>query len=147
MSLGYASGPYKTEELKPSSAFSEGDVLMLDSTSSVSGQNVTFASGVDIYGIAASASTASINGKVVVILPEQATVFWASLATNLSSAATPGTDCDLLYGNPNGGWYVDPTSQNSVRATIFRGTEQIDQSIVSRALVQLIFNAGNIDLS
>ena len=146
----YAYGNSQTVEAIPASAFSKGDVLMLDSTSSVSRINATFASGVDIYGVAESNSNDSVNNKVLVRIPGADCVWLASLSTVLTSQVTPGVEADILFGTPNGREYVDPSSANSVRVAVVRGTAgpaALDQSVHSQVLVSFIYNAGNLELS
>lgn len=146
--LWYASGGYSTEQGKPASAFSKGDLLMLDSSSSWSRvPSVATGTSDDIAGIALCDSTQSIDDKVPVLIPEDDTLFWASLATDLSSA-TVGASAEFFFdATDNNRYYVDTTSANTSRAVIVRGTVDIDQSVQSKALVRLIYNAGNLTFS
>ena len=147
--FSYAYGPAGDSiEATPASAFSKGDLLMLDSTSSVSRIAELFPSGVDIYAVADGDSTQSINGKCKVTLVDQDTTWLASLSTNIS-AVTPGVECDIAFSTANGRAYVTNASANSVRATVVRGTAgpmALDQSVNSQVLVKLIRHAGNVEL-
>lgn len=148
--FNYSSGDgFDTAMHKPASAFSKGDLLLIDSTSSVSRVPETFAAGVDIYGIAMCDSTQSIDNKVPVLIPSADMVFLASTNSATGSGLTPGQECDVSYGVPNGRHYVD-TSANSVRAVVVRGTigaNALSQSVHSQVLVKLIRHAGNLELS
>jgi hypothetical protein len=135
---------------KPASAFSKGDLLMLDSTSSVSRFAELAPSGTDILGIALSDSNQSIGGEVMVLVPDADTLFLVSLATNCSSAVTPGCELDTLYAVANGRCYATNASANSVRVVAVRGTagpQALDQSTHSQIVGKLIRHAGNIELS
>lgn len=146
--LAYASGTLTILRGKPASAFSKGDVLMLDSTSSLSRIAETYASGVDIVGVAMCDSTQSISNEVPYIVPESDTIFRASLATN-ASAVTPGVECDILYAVANGRQYIAPASANSVRFVITRGTAgplSLPVSTESVCEGKLIYHAGNLEL-
>jgi hypothetical protein len=147
--LTYASGTLTILRGKPASAFSKGDILMLDSTSSLSRIAETFASGVDIAGVADADSNQSISNEVPYIVPESDTIFRASLATN-ASAVTPGVECDLLHSLANGRAYVQPSSANSVRFVITRGTAgplALPTSVESVCEGKLIYHAGNLELA
>lgn len=149
MSFRHASGSYKQEEWRPASAFTNGDLLMLDSTSSVSRIPELMASGVDIIGVATCNSGQSINGRVPVLIPNAETLFWASCHSATGSGMTPGQEFDVSYALANGGQYVT-TSADSVRVVIVRGTigaNAVDQSITSQVLVKLIYHAGNTEIA
>lgn len=147
--FNYAGGKeYDTFMAKPASAFSKGDILMLDSTSSVSRIAELYPSGTDIFGIALCDSNQSISNLVPVLLPTPDMEFLASTNSATGSGLTPGVECDISYAVANGRSYVD-TSANSVRAVIVRGTVgamALDQSVHSQVLVKLITNAGNVEL-
>jgi hypothetical protein len=149
MAFTHASGPVIRAEFKPASAFTRGDLLCFNSSSSVSRINELMASGDDIVGVAAANSTQSINGKVVVEIPMPGSQWYASTHTATSSAMTPGQPFDVSYALANGGQYVT-TSATSARVVIVKGTigtEALDQSVESRVLVQFIHNAGNLAIS
>lgn len=128
-SLHYAYGPKEMREAIPASAFSAGDVLCLDSNSSLSRMPATFA--LPVAGIAASASTASANNKVVYVVPLSDTVFWSECTTG--SQMTEGEPLDLEYTSSR---FMVTTSSNTDTVRIVRGTQDIGgQSLQSRVLV------------
>ena len=147
----YWGGPEgDTLRSKPASAFSKGDVLMLDSNSSFSRVNILLAAGVDIIGVAQSDSNQSIEGFVTARIPDADTLWLASTDTTMSSHLTPGVECDLGFGTGNGRQYVTNASANSVRAVVVRGgagAMALDQSVHSQAVVKLIRHAGNLEIS
>lgn len=143
----YASGPYTKEASIPASAYSKGDVLQLTSASSFSRQNVLMTS--DIFGVADGDSTQSLANLCTAIVPEASTLFWASLSTALTSEVTVGQEADILFSTANNRHYVDPSSTNSVRVAVVRGTVglgAVDQSVQSKVLVRFIQHAGNLEL-
>ena len=149
--LWYAGGEtHRVEASIPSSAFSRGDLLIYTSASSLSRMAETFASGADIAGIALGDSTQSIDNKVPYLVPGPDTLFWASADSATASLCTPGFECDILFAVANQRYYVAPASTNSVRAVIVRGNTgvgSVDQSVQSKALIKLIYHAGNVDIS
>lgn len=149
MSFVLASGGVLREEFKPASTFTRGDLLTLDSASSLSRINELMVTGNDILGVAASNSAQSINNKVVVEIPRADTLWWASCHSATGSAMTPGQEFDVSYAIANGGQYVT-TSTDSVRVVIVRGTaghNAVDQSVESKVLCKLIYHAGNLEIS
>lgn len=143
--LHYAYGPPGTvEHAIPVSAFSEGDLVMYDSASSLSRINELCPSGMDIAGVALSASTASYRNKVPYLIPHADTIFWSECTTG--SQFTPGEEFDFEYTSAR---FMLTTSANSVRATVQRGTQDISgqTSTISRVLIKLIQHAGNFEHS
>lgn len=138
----YAYGTRVIRAAIPSSAFSEGDILMYDSNSSLSRIPATFASGVDIAGVALSASTASYQNKVSYIIPMFDTVFMSECT--IGSQFTAGEEHDFEYTSAR---FMLSSSTNSVRAVVLRGTADISQSQRSQCLIQFISNAGNLEHS
>lgn len=146
----YAGGDCTTEHAVPASAFSKGDLILYDSNSSFSRVPWAASPGLaaaDIAGVADADSDSSINNKVTIKVPQPDTLWWASLATNLTSDVTPGTEADINFAVANSRYYVDTSSANTVRAVVVRGTDEVDQSVQSKVLVKLIYHAGNLDLS
>lgn len=141
----YASGGRTTDERIPGSAFSKGDLLALDSSSSLS--RIAETHGQDIYGVALADSNDSINDLVPVLVPEDDTHFWSRISDVLTSELTTGVEADILFDTGVGRYYVEPGSTNTARSVTVRGTDDIDQSVQSKALVKLIFNAGDLELS
>lgn len=146
--LWYAGGDYTTEHAIPASAFSKGDLLMFNSASSLSRvPSVATGTTDEIAGIALADSVNSIDNKVPYLVPQPDTLFWASWATNLTSNATPGTECDFFYAVANNRYYLTHESANSARAVVVRGNADVGQSVQSKLLVKLIYHAGNLELS
>jgi len=142
MGLTYAAGPYRESTGIPSSAFSKGDLLTLDSNSSLSRIAETFESGDDIAAIAMASSLQSINNQVPVLIPERTTEFWSDCT--IGSQFTAGTEWDFEY---TGGKFFLTTSQTTVRAVVLHGggSADVNDSNISRVRVALILNAGNVD--
>lgn len=149
--LWYAGGhTHRVEASVPSSAFSKGDLLIYNSSSSLSRMAETMASGADIAGVALCDSIDSIDNKVPYLVPGPDTLFWASADSATGSALTPGFECDILFAVANNRYYVAPGSANSVRAVVVRGAAgvgNVDQSVQSKALIKLIYHAGNVDIA
>lgn len=148
MSFTYASGTYQTIESKPVSAFTRGDLLTFNSTSSLSRINELMVSGSDIIGVALANSSQSVNNLVPVLVPNPDCTFWASFHSASGSAISVGAELDVSYALANGGQYVT-TSVDSVRVAVVRGVvgvHAVDQSLESRVLVRLIAHAGNLEL-
>lgn len=144
--LWYARGPCgRTYSAVPASAFSKGDLLMLDSNSSLSRINVLMASGLDYVGVAMADSTQSINNKVTALVPDEDTEFWCSLSSAIGSHVTAGTEGELLFAVANNRTYLNTSSANSVIARVVVGTPDISQSVQSRVIVRLIRSGGEAE--
>jgi hypothetical protein len=140
--FSYAKGPYQVHWGIPASAFSAGNVLQYDSSSSLSAVNLTLAN--DFVGVAITDSDKSdSNGRVpfVTLLPN--TVFWAHTATDVTSTYTEGSGWDFIA---SGGNHVIDSSATTVRVIIAPGGNQanIDQSDESR--VQVYFLGSGTEL-
>lgn len=135
--LWYAYGPKEMREAVPASAFSAGDILCLDSNSSLSRMPATFPLSLPVAGVACSASTASANNKVAYIVPEADTVFWSECTTG--SQMTEQEVLDIEYTSAR---FMVTTSNNSRTVRIQRGTEDVGgQSLQSRVLVKFQHSA------
>lgn len=134
--FSYARGPRQEHWGKPASAFSAGNVLEFDSSSSLSAVNLTLAN--DFVGVAITDSDKSDSaGRVpyTVILP--GTIFWAHTATNVTSTYTEGSSYDFIA---NGGNHIVQSSATTARVVIAPGGNQanIDQSDESRVQVYFL---------
>ncbi len=145
----YARGEtHEFAEAIPSSAFSKGDLLTLDSNSSLSGVDVTFSSSADtVIGVALADSDSSINDRVGYIIPGADTVFWASLQSVDATALVPGLECDVRFAVAENRFYVDPSSANTLMVVLSRGDTgvgAIDQSVQSKVLVRFLTHTGAV---
>ena len=140
-----AKGEFQFEEFIPASAFSKGDIVQLDSASSVSGINtLTYP---DILGVAMQDSTDSIRDRCVVCLPTPTSVFL--------SVSTPGADlpvgAEVDVDVDANGRPVVVASTNTPRVVIWRGhdaeAEMAGFSVQSRALVRFMYNADELEMS
>ena len=95
----YARGKtHEFAEAIPSSAFSKGDLLTLDSNSSLSRVEEVFTSSADtVVGVALADSDSSINDWVGYLIPGSDTVFCARLQSNDATALVPGLECDFAF--------------------------------------------------
>ena len=149
----YARGKtHEFAEAIPSSAFSKGDLLTLDSNSSISGVDVTFnTSAATIIGVALADSDSSINDRVGYIIPGPDTVFWASLQSVDATALVPGLECDIRFDTAENRYFVDPSSANTLAVVLSRGNTgvgAIDQSVQSKVLVRFLTHDGvNLEYS
>ena len=140
----YASGEYTTHEGTAASAFSQGDLLAL-STSSLSRVNpYALASGV-LFGVAASDSTNSINGKCVAIVPGPDTLFWGRVTAG--QALGTGANSGISFATALGGRYECDASTTTNAFVVVKGPDSLDQSVQSRVLGKFKYAAGELDLS
>lgn len=141
----YASGPKEMDTRKPGSAFSKGDLLTLNSASSLSRLNPYAAASGTIYAIATADSSDSIDGKVTVALMHPATRWWARVAPG--SALTTGEVSGVSFGADASGRYFVDASASTARVVVIEGTDKVDQSVQSKAIVQFRYAAGELNLS
>lgn len=135
----YAGGPIWREESIPASAYSRGDILQLNSSSSFSRTPATTwpTSGAVIFGVADGSSLQSISNKCTALVPGPTTLFWASCNTALGSHLTPGGQYDVAFAVANSRYYVT-SSANTPRVVVVRGTAEVSQSVQSRVLVRFL---------
>lgn len=145
--LHYAFGPADIEEAFASSAFSKGDVLMYDSTSSLSRADLRLTSGADLAGVAAADSLQSFRRQIPFFKAGPDTVYWSVITPG--SNVTAGLELDLVDDNgdiTDVGRTLTALSSNSVRVVVERPIARVNQdSGVSRVLVRLIRHSGAVE--
>ena len=132
--LWYASGPKRCVETIAGSAFSKGDLLTLDSSSSLSRLNPYAATARSVYAVATTDSDSSVNNRVGAIVIQPTTYFWA--AVTASSALTTGEQSGISFDTDLTGRYELDASTTSFLVTVIEGTDRLDQSVQSKAIVQ-----------
>lgn len=134
--LWYARGPAVEREGIPASAFSQGNVLIFNSSSSLSRAPILNLDAVVIAGVAKADSDKSFNLKVPYIVADPNVVFW-SVSSTAASAFTVGTELDLVEGTAGEPFVADS------RVTARMVVEEVeallpDQSVQSRVLVRFL---------
>lgn len=140
--LHYASGTFEMRAGKPASAFSKGDLLVLNSSSSLS-RIAIIETGADIVGVAAASSLESVNSEVGYLVPGFDTIFWS--VCTAGSSFTRGANVN--FNDDAAGRPVANASTGTVRAVCYRGVADCDQSTVSKIQVRLISNGGALTFS
>lgn len=130
----YASGPKRCVETIAGSAFSKGDLLTLDSSSSLSRLNPYAAATGSLYAVATTDSDSSVNNRVGAIVIQPTTYFWA--AVTAGSAVTTGEDSGVSFATGLTGRYEVDASLTSALISVIEGTDRLDQSVQSKAIVQ-----------
>lgn len=137
--LIYAFGPADIDEGVPASAFSRGDLLVFDSSSSLSKADVTV-NGYVIAGVALADSNKSFRDQVPYILAGDSTVFWSNVTAGVSNL-TAGALVDFDLDGAS-----HPTlasSGNTARAIVERPLGMMKQtSGTTRILIRLVRNSG-----
>lgn len=141
--LHYAEGTFEMRVGKPASAFSKGDLLVLNSSSSLS-RIAIIETGADIVGVAACSSLQSVDNLCTYLVPGFDTIFW--------SACTPGSTftrgANVNYNDDAAGRPVANASTGTVRAVCHKGVGDVGtQSVESRIQVRLISNGGALTFS
>lgn len=133
------------DEKIPTSAFSRGDVLVYDSSSSLSRWDAGNPSAGDIAGVALADSTDSINNLVPYLKPASEDIFLARIQNG--SSDTPGFERPIEEDG-NGQHRIDTDATANARVVIERGPADVpNQSVESRVLCRFITNAGNVEHS
>lgn len=135
--VSYIAGTRIVREAVPVSAFSEGDLLIYDSNSSLS--RMPAGSLAPLAGVALSASTASYANKVPYIIPQGNTIFFSRCTTG--SQFTPGENVAFQYAN---GQFMSINSTTHFRASVLRGGADISQSAVSGIHIQFLPIDGSL---
>lgn len=141
----YASGPCETDTRKPGSAFSKGDILALDSNSSLSRLNPYALAAGTVYAVATADSVDSIQDKVTAIVIKPDTRFWVRVEAG-DALLTGGASGVSFAVGTNGRYFTDGSS-STLAVVCVEGTDKVDQSVQSKAIVQFKFAAGELDLS
>lgn len=142
MGLYPAQGGGKVLKAIPASAFSRGDILVYNSSSSLSRMPDLFPSTIDIAGVALNDSSASIKNEVLYHVPDFDTIYFSDCTPG--STFTRGANVNYNYNAATKG-YVANTSAGTVVAVCERGVVEVEgQSVQSRILVRLITNAGGV---
>lgn len=141
----YAYGERHMEEIIAGSAFSKGDILALDSSSSLSRLNPYAAAAGTIYAIANSDSTNSINNKCVVTEIRPTTAFWSATTSGVTLIRGENSGVSFDATAPGRYWVDESTATNVV--VIDKGTAEVDQSDQSKVIVRFRYAAGELDLS
>lgn len=141
----HASGPVRYREIIAASAFSKGDLLTLDSTSSLSRLNPYAAATATQYAIATSDSTNSINNKCVVaeILP--GSNWWSRTTSGVTLIRGEESGVSFLATAP-GRYWLDESSTTPIVVVDF-GTAEVDQSVESKVIVRFKYADSELDLS
>ena len=135
----YCGGPYRGGTAKPSSAFSRGGLIMLDSTSSLSGAPALPAAS-QIFAVAEASSLESLDDQVPYTEVLPGTIFWSDLSSGAVSDYTRGLNRDVIL--LGGNWYTTSSANTPSVRIDMRGdfSETIDSG-VSRIRVQFDPNA------
>lgn len=141
----YASGPLEMEERIPGSAFSTGDLLALDSNSSLSRLNPFAVAAGTVYAIANSNSTDSIQDRVTCTLVNPMTNFWSRTTSGVTLITGEESGVSFVASAPGRYWVNEST--NSAVVVIRHGTDYVDQSTESKVLVRFKYADSELDLS
>ena len=143
MALWYARGSKEIMEGKPASAFSKGDFLCLNSSSSLS--MIPALGGIDIVGIAACDSNDSVRDLVTYIVPGFDTVFWSDATAG--STFTKGANVNFNYATANRRWVANTSTGTILAVCEIPVSDVQGLSVNSRIGVRLVSNGGNLVLS
>lgn len=141
----YASGPKRMDERIPGSSFSKGDILALDSNSSLSRLNPYAIAAGTVYGIATADSSDSIRDKSGCIVIQPTTRFWSRTTSGVTLVTGEESGVSFDASAPGRYWVDESTSTNAI--VVVAGTDVIDQSVQSKAIVQFKFADSELDLS
>jgi hypothetical protein len=133
----YASGPKEMDERIAGSAFSKGDVLALDSNSSLSRLNPYALTTAALYAVACADSTDSIRNLVPAIVIQPTTRFWSATTSGVTLVTGEESGVSFTATKPGRYWVDESTSTNMV--VVVEGTAKIDQSVQSKVIVQFKF--------
>lgn len=128
MALYYHSGPHIIEHGKPKSAFSRGDLLEVDSASSLSYADALLAGGNYIVGVALSSSTESVDNRVPYLVAHPQTRFYVTATAAAANALSKFSVVDLAPAS--GDWEVTNSANTSI--CVVWSTASEDADIVQR---------------
>jgi len=143
--LWYASGDYHTDAIKPGSAFSKGDLLALDSNSSLSRLNPYAIAAGTVYGVATADSIDSIEDECTVLIPTPNTIFWSRTTSGVTLLTGEESGISFVAAAPGRQWVDESSTTNA--AVVVKGTDRLDQSRISKVLVRLKYADSELDLS
>ncbi len=129
MALFYAGGTHIVNHAKPASAFSKGDLLELNSGSSLSYADQLHVAGQILAGVALSSSTESVQDKVPYLVAHPDTKFWITATAANAGAASRFVNYDITPAS--GDHELAAGSQLSSIALVW-STSSEDASIVKR---------------
>ena len=141
----YAGGRLEKEGRKPASAFSQGDLLGLDSNSSLSRLNPYAIAAGTVYAVAGGPSTDSIDDLCTVTLVTPQTYFWSRVSAGADITTGEESEVSFVAAAPERYWVEDSTGTNAV--VVRRGTDIVDQSNLSKVQVVFKYADSELDLS
>jgi len=141
----YAYGPHRTEEVIAGSAFSQGDILALNSASSLSRLNPYAATTASVYAIALSDSTNSINNVCVVLEVQPGTGFWSATTSGVTLIRGEESGVSFDATKPGRYWVDESTTTNMI--VVDKGTAEVSQSVQSKVIVRFKYADSELDLS
>jgi len=127
------------------SAFSKGDMLALDSNSSLSRLNPYALTTGALYGIALADSTSSISLKCNALVIQPTTRFWSMTTASVGLITGEESGVSFDAAKPGRYWVDESTTTNAI--IVVEGTDRIDQSVQSKCIVQFKFADSELDLS
>lgn len=134
----HARGPGRQAEAIAASAFSEGDAVVYDSSSSLSRAPALNITATELAGVARADSVDSVNDLVPYTRPTDEDVFFSELtATTVGSDVTKGQVVDLQADSE--GRHYSANSGTTASMAVEEGTgDVLGQSDESRVMVRFL---------